>query len=106
MRSIFVLLILVMIGLNGKGQSVTALPDSVLSQCCLEVTLLNGNVTTVDWVFVQYITRDGTGTKLFVEYAPNFGGIQWETQIRIQDDFDDVLERSKFIVIPFSLNKR
>jgi hypothetical protein len=103
MRSIFVLLILVMIGLNGKGQSVTALPDSVLSQCCLEVTLLNGNVTTVDWVFVQYITRDGTGTKLFVEYAPNFGGIQWETQIRIQDDFDDVLERSKFIVIPFTV---
>jgi len=103
MRSIFVLLILVMIGLNGKGQSVTALPDSVLSQCCLEVTLLNGNVTTVDWVFIQYITRDGTGTKLFVEYAPNFGGIQWETQIRIQDDFDDVLERSKFIVIPFTV---
>jgi len=103
MRSIFVSLILVMIGLNGKGQSVTALPDSVLSQCCLEVTLLNGNVTTVDWVFVQYITRDGTGTKLFVEYAPNFGGIQWETQIRIQDDFDDVLERSKFIVIPFTV---
>ena len=103
MRSIFVLLILVMIGLNGKGQSVTALPDSVLSQCCLEVTLLNGNVTTVDWVFVQYITRDGTGTKLFVEYAPNFGGIQWETQIRIQDDFNDVLERSKFIVIPFTV---
>jgi hypothetical protein len=103
MRSIFVLLILVMIGLNGKGQSVTALPDSVLSQCCLEVTLLNGNVTTVDWVFIQYITRDGSGTKLFVEYAPNFGGIQWETQIRIQDDFDDVLERSKFIVIPFTV---
>lgn len=103
MRSIFVLLILVMIGLNGKGQSVTALPDSVLSQCCLEVTLLNGNVTTVDWVFIQYVTRDGTGTKLFVEYAPNFGGIQWETQIRIQDDFDDVLERSKFIVIPFTV---
>jgi len=92
-----------MIGLNGKGQSVTALPDSVLSQCCLEVTLLNGNVTTVDWVFIQYVTRDGTGTKLFVEYAPNFGGIQWETQIRIQDDFDDVLERSKFIVIPFTV---
>jgi len=103
MRSIFVLLILVMIGLNGKGQSVTALPDSVLSQCCLEVTLLNGNVTTVDWVFIQYITRDGTGTKLFVEYAPNFGGIQWETQIRIQDDFDDVLERSKFIILPFTV---
>ncbi len=103
MRSILVLLILVMIGLNGKGQSVTALPDSVLSQCCLEVTLLNGNVTTVDWVFIQYITRDGTGTKLFVEYAPNFGGIQWETQIRIQDDFDNVLERSKFIVIPFTV---
>ena len=103
MRSIFVLLILVMIGLNGKGQSVTALPDSVLSQCCLEVTLLNGNVTTVDWVFIQYITRDGTGTKLFVEYAPNFGGIQWETQIRIQNDFDDVLEQSKFIIIPFTV---
>lgn len=103
MRSILVLLILVMIGLNGKGQSVTALPDSVLSQCCLEVTLLNGNVTTVDWVFIQYITRDGTGTKLFVEYAPNFGGIQWETQIRIQDDFDDVLERSKFIILPFTV---
>lgn len=103
MRSILVLLILVMIGLNGKGQSVTALPDSVLSQCCLEVTLLNGNVTTVDWVFIQYITRDGTGTKLFVEYAPNFGGIQWETQIRIQDDFDDVLERSKFIMLPFTV---
>lgn len=103
MRSILVLLILVMIGLNGKGQSVTALPDSVLSQCCLEVTLLNGNVTTVDWVFIQYITRDGTGTKLFVEYAPNFGGIQWETQIRIQDDFDGVLERSKFIMLPFTV---
>lgn len=103
MRSILVLLILVMIGLNGKGQSVTALPDSVLSQCCLEVTLLNGNVTTVDWVFIQYITRDGTGTKLFVEYAPNFGGIQWETQIRIQDDFDDVIERSKFIILPFTV---
>lgn len=103
MRSIFVLLILVMIGLNGKGQSVTALPDSVLSQCCLEVTLLNGNVTTVDWVFIQYITRDGTGTKLFVEYAPNFGGIQWETQIRIQDDFDEVLQRSKFIMLPFTV---
>jgi hypothetical protein len=103
MRSILVLLILVMIGLNGKGQSVTALPDSVLSQCCLEVTLLNGNVTTVDWVFIQYITRDGTGTKLFVEYAPNFGGIQWETQIRIQDDFDEVLERSKFIMLPFTV---
>lgn len=103
MRSIFVLLILVMIGLNGKGQSVTALPDSVLSQCCLEVTLLNGNVTTVDWAFIQYITRDGTGTKLFVEYAPNFGGIQWETQIRIQDDFDEVLERSKFIMLPFTV---
>ncbi|WP_324493174.1 hypothetical protein, partial [Haliscomenobacter sp.] len=97
------MLILVMIGLNGKGQSVTALPDSVLSQCCLEVTLLNGNVTTVDWVFVQYITRDGTGTKLFVEYAPNFGGIQWETQIRIQDDFDEVIERSKFIMLPFTV---
>jgi hypothetical protein len=103
MRSILVLLILVMIGLNGKGQSVTALPDSVLSQCCLEVTLLNGNVTTVDWVFIQYITRDGTGTKLFVEYAPNFGGIQWETQIRIQDDFDEVIERSKFIILPFTV---
>lgn len=103
MRSIILLLILVMIGLNGKGQSVTALPDSVLSQCCLEVTLLNGNVTTVDWVFIQYITRDGTGTKLFVEYAPNFGGIQWETQIRIQDDFDGVLERSKFIMLPFTV---
>lgn len=103
MRSILVLLILVMIGLNGKGQSVTALPDSVLSQCCLEVTLLNGNVTTVDWVFIQYITRDGTGTKLFVEYAPNFGGIQWETQIRIQDDFDEILERSKFIMLPFTV---
>lgn len=103
MRSIILLLILVMIGLNGKGQSVTALPDSVLSQCCLEVTLLNGNVTTVDWVFIQYITRDGTGTKLFVEYAPNFGGIQWETQIRIQDDFDDVLERSRFIMLPFTV---
>lgn len=103
MRSILVLLILVMIGLNGKGQSVTALPDSVLSQCCLEVTLLNGNVTTVDWVFIQYITRDGTGTKLFVEYAPNFGGIQWETQIRIQDDFDAVIERSKFIILPFTV---
>jgi len=97
------LLILVMIGLNGKGQSVTALPDSVLSQCCLEVTLLNGNVTTVDWVFIQYIARDGSGTKLFVEYAPNFGGIQWETQIRIQDDFDDVIERSKFIILPFTV---
>lgn len=103
MRSIILLLILVMIGLNGKGQSVTALPDSVLSQCCLEVTLLNGNVTTVDWVFIQYITRDGTGTKLFVEYAPNFGGIQWETQIRIQDDFDDVIARSKFIILPFTV---
>jgi len=103
MRSILVLLILVMIGLNGKGQSVTTLPDSVLSQCCLEVTLLNGNVTTVDWVFIQYITRDGTGTKLFVEYAPNFGGIQWETQIRIQDDFDEVIERSKFIILPFTV---
>ena len=29
--------------------------------------------------------------------------IQWETQIRIQNDFDDVLEQSKFIVIPFTV---
>lgn len=92
-----------MLGISGKGQSVTALPDSVLSQCCLEVTLLNGNVTTVDFVFIQYMTRDGSGTKIFVEYAPNFGGIQWETQIRIQDDFDEVIQRSKFIMLPFTV---
>jgi hypothetical protein len=103
MRSILFLLILVMLGISGKGQSITALPDSVLSQCCLEVTLLNGNVTTVDFIFIQYMTRDGSGTKIFVEYAPNFGGIQWETQIRIQDDFDEVIERSKFIMLPFTV---